>query len=1167
MLGVHRLARGAQVTALAIALMGTSVTLMGAPASNAYGTCATPAPSFSAGDGSSESPYQIGSTAELMLLQSTTSDLDKHFILANDLDLESCQWNGGIGSVASPFTGTFDGDGHTIANLNVSVSDIANGGAAGLFGTLDNGAVVKDLNATGTVSADISAEGASAYAGGIAGKAGASTIQGSTFRGTVRSTATGNHPYAGGLVGSGSFTRIVSSGAAVTVSASPSGRPGAGGIAGVYEGNNTTPATITDSWAVGQVFADGDAQSSAGGLVGVGVGIAISGSFTNADVRTGTLGHEPAAGGLLGYGIADISNSFSRSNVNGGRFTGGLVGWLRQQDGFDTLENSYAQGTLVQGGMGDGGKGGLVGFAQWNAPLTAMQTQGAVWDTTTSGTTQAAGRTDPAIDPVPVDGATGVDTPAMKALSTFSGLSWSIASNRDSSSVWGICANYNEGLPFLTAPFTSNVCASPAPATAISPSAQTFSGASGAAVSLPAYSASGFLSDPVFSITPSLGDGVSMNPTTGAITGSVGVTSAATYTVTARSGPYLQTASATVTQDASAASVLSGQATTFLTPSDNNGAFQAIASRPDGSSLVVSYGVQADGGTTTGILVAALLDPNGTRLSVTRIGGDADLIGTGSQPSVAYNPITGGWITCFARLVDIAADPQTSQPMCQYLDAGGAPSGTAFAVDDVYADRWNQNAIAYSTEREQFLVLSTAWSTGAVGRWVSGDGSGVVGDRIPYGVGTTPAVTGQGGVGVDVAYSELSDTFAMVMRGKTSGVNQPAPWVFMLNGDGQPLAGASNPVRIGDDLAQGYSNGSIAYSQDTDEFIAVAFLSDSSYALATRTFEAATGTPSASETRSELPGTFDPSRWRPVVAADQAGGGYVIPAALKTVAESSVIKVFMIPLRADGVAGEPVLLAGSATEPTGSRPRITYRDAYCDFVVSYQLDSSTWGRQAFVHRAPGSAPCSPPSPAPTPAPSPGGGGNSGGSGSNGSQTATPSTTVASTPQPGGNATPTGAAVSLPVYRQPAVAQQVSGTVTLVPARVAEATPARTMRQEPSATIGSAPIVAAVVNQPVKLLVPGLTPGTAYVVQLKSGKSYEVLGSVKANSDGQLQLPVFRTTKPTETTIAIVAPSGKASYVKVSASKAGAKKAGVGRSGAKATSGSGGKPAQGSGARR
>lgn len=173
----------------------------------------------------------------------------------------------------------------------------------------------------------------------------------------------------------------------------------------------------------------------------------------------------------------------------------------------------------------------------------------------------------------------------------------------------------------------------------------------------------------------------------------------------------------------------------------------------------------------------------------------------------------------------------------------------------------------------------------------------------------------------------------------------------------------------------------------------------------------------------------------------------------------------------------------------------------------------------------------PPSPSPSP-----GGGSTGGSGTGGTS-----------PQPSPATDSSGASASVPVasgessgtpstFQQPAEPQRVTATVTLVPASVAAVIPTRTMRREPAATLSAAPVIAAAANQPVKLLVPGLTPGAAYTVQVRGKNGYVVLGSVTADADGQALMPVFRMSAGAgTTTLAIVSASGTPSYVKVQAS--------------------------------
>ena len=174
---------------------------------------------------------------------------------------------------------------------------------------------------------------------------------------------------------------------------------------------------------------------------------------------------------------------------------------------------------------------------------------------------------------------------------------------------------------------------------------------------------------------------------------------------------------------------------------------------------------------------------------------------------------------------------------------------------------------------------------------------------------------------------------------------------------------------------------------------------------------------------------------------------------------------------------------------------------------------------------------------PSPSPDNGGNGGNAASGSGSSQSPSAALGTASASQSSSNGSPVTQTGALPLFRQPTAAQPVTGTVTLVPAGVAAATPTRAMRQEASATLGSAPTVMATANQPVKLLVPGFTPGGTYTVQVKSNNGYVVLGSVEADANGQLQMPVFRMANgASTTTIAIVSATGEASYVKVKTTK-------------------------------
>ncbi|MGJ0455719.1 YDG domain-containing protein [Aliarcobacter cryaerophilus] len=84
-----------------------------------------------------------------------------------------------------------------------------------------------------------------------------------------------------------------------------------------------------------------------GGLVGFNIGT-ISNSYTS-----GTVSGTSFVGGLVGYNNREISNSYASGSVTGASYIGGLVGY----NYFGTISNSYATGTVT----GGDNLGGLVG--------------------------------------------------------------------------------------------------------------------------------------------------------------------------------------------------------------------------------------------------------------------------------------------------------------------------------------------------------------------------------------------------------------------------------------------------------------------------------------------------------------------------------------------------------------------------------------------------------------------------------------------------------------------------------------------------------------------------------------------------------------------------------------------------------------------------------------
>ncbi len=293
---------------------------------------------YSGGTGEPNDPYQIATAEDLMLLGETPEDYDKHFILTADIDLDpnlpgrKVFDKTVIASGANlPFTGVFDGNGHTISRLTLTGSS-----NMGLFGYVwGPTAQVKDLRLVkpmgyyswngsllvyqleeGTLSnccvqnCNLSCKWPGDGVGGLV-FSNNGTIIGCHVSGRIK----GGHNVGGGLVG---YNRADGTIISCSSSASVQGHHAAGGLVGGNEGG------ISFCYSTGPV-----SGLQAGGLVGDNEGI-VSNCYCTGDVQ------RDGAGGLVGWNSGIVSNCYSAGSVSGtpgtsGRSAGGLVGsgWLQ----------------------------------------------------------------------------------------------------------------------------------------------------------------------------------------------------------------------------------------------------------------------------------------------------------------------------------------------------------------------------------------------------------------------------------------------------------------------------------------------------------------------------------------------------------------------------------------------------------------------------------------------------------------------------------------------------------------------------------------------------------------------------------------------------------------------------------------------------------------------
>ena len=122
------------------------------------------------GDGTAENAYLLSNADDLKLFRDLVNSGNTGIcaVLVNDIDLNHEEWTPIGPDRDSAYTGTFDGQGHTIKNLSIT----GNFKRAGLFGCVKDGAI-RNLTVAGSVNCTVD----HGWCGGIAGYAERETIE------------------------------------------------------------------------------------------------------------------------------------------------------------------------------------------------------------------------------------------------------------------------------------------------------------------------------------------------------------------------------------------------------------------------------------------------------------------------------------------------------------------------------------------------------------------------------------------------------------------------------------------------------------------------------------------------------------------------------------------------------------------------------------------------------------------------------------------------------------------------------------------------------------------------------------------------------------------------------------------------------------------------------
>ncbi len=400
------------VVAVLLLALGTPLASLGEDPSPEGG----PSLFFSGGDGSPGNPFLISNVSEL---QNMSANMTAHYRLAGDIDASPTQdWNGGagfapVGSAASVFNGSLDGDGRTITGLYI---DRPGQDHVGLFGYLEDAEVhdleledasiegrervgalcgectsgsIANCTASGTV-------GGAYYVGGLAG------VVGGALNDTATDVSVSGGRYVGGLVGhsTGVVARCSSQGRLSASYGTAGGLVGyiggggtlshgrsevtvlviegnsayqIGGLAGLCEGTMThcvCKGTVT-------VATDVDYVNRVGGLIGANYGSAYYCRSIGSVLVKVTNEREmniELVGGFTGYTLGTVMYSLSEAPVT---VEASITGWpgrdlvIYYVGGFaglagGTVAFCYSTGTCTVNGRNDGAchighVGGLAG--------------------------------------------------------------------------------------------------------------------------------------------------------------------------------------------------------------------------------------------------------------------------------------------------------------------------------------------------------------------------------------------------------------------------------------------------------------------------------------------------------------------------------------------------------------------------------------------------------------------------------------------------------------------------------------------------------------------------------------------------------------------------------------------------------------------------------------
>lgn len=299
---------------------------------------------FAGGSGTPEDPYLVASAAQL---HSVRTNLSAHYRQIAEINFSGTPYGGGtgwlpIGTEASPFTGSYDGNNYQIWGLYIHRSS----GWSGLFGVISH-ASVKNVQIWG---ANVNCEYQAACLVGF-------LHYSSMENCSVNASSIEGYDFTGGLVSYAYESSIVACSADISLR----GHESVGGIVGLLTRSGIRDChaqfSFSSTWyQVGGIVGTAEQGSSVidcsfagdlraiswtGGIVGHATDTLISGCTTGSGLMMGG----DTCGGIVGdaYARVDIVNCSSAMEIRAHYSVGALVGLLERRS---TAQNCHASGRV-----------------------------------------------------------------------------------------------------------------------------------------------------------------------------------------------------------------------------------------------------------------------------------------------------------------------------------------------------------------------------------------------------------------------------------------------------------------------------------------------------------------------------------------------------------------------------------------------------------------------------------------------------------------------------------------------------------------------------------------------------------------------------------------------------------------------------------------------------